>query len=378
PSKDLSGAGVAFKFAWALLRVAGIKDSQFLTSLLDLASLGTVSDVVPLTSENRILAMAGLKLINEGKRLGIKHLVEAASINGKISVNHIYFGLAPRINAAGRLEHAYKSLELLLADDAGKAKDLAAELSKINVRRRGIGTKIKEEVFSQLTDGYVENNKLVVLAGENWHPGVIGIVASQVVDRFSRPTVLVGVNEGLGRGSARSIDGFNIFELLESCRDLFLDFGGHAGAAGFEIKSENISELQKRLKEEIEQRVSFDDLKSSVVIDAEIDPAQISMGLANELEIMAPHGEGNPQPIFMSKGLKLYDMRQVGKTGNHLKLKLTDNEVILDAIGFSMGDLAEKLSHDSSYDFAYCLETNEWNGFENVQLRLVDVREAKT
>lgn len=377
PSKNLSGAGVAFKFAWALLRVAGIKDSQFLTSLLDLASLGTVSDVVPLTEENRILAMAGIRLINDRKRLGIKHLLEAASVRGKVSVNNIYFGLAPRINAAGRLEHAYKSLELMLTSDASKARSLAAELNKINVRRQGIGAKIKEQVFFQLEDGYVEKNKLVVLSGENWHPGVIGIVASQVVDRFSRPTVLVGVNDGVGRGSARSIDGFNIFELLESCRDLFLDFGGHAGAAGFEIEANNIAELKKRLQQEMDQKVSFEELRAAVVIEATIDPVRISMGLVKELEILAPHGEGNPQPVFMSRGLKLYEMRQVGKTGSHLKLKLTDNEVILDVIGFGFGDLAEKLSYDNSYDVAYKLETNEWDGFESVQLRLVDIRRAE-
>ena len=224
PSKYLSGAGVAFKFAWALLRTAGLKDSIFLTSLLDLASLGTVSDVVPLTEENRILAVGGLNLINERKRLGIKHLAEAASLYGKISVNNIYFGLAPRLNAAGRLEHASKSVDLLLSDDPVRARELAEELSRINTRRQGLGSSIKEEIFSQLSDAFVSENRLILLSGKNWHPGVIGIVASQVVDAFNRPTVLIGINDGAGRGSARSIDGLNIYEILDSCHDLFLDF----------------------------------------------------------------------------------------------------------------------------------------------------------
>ena len=377
PSKNLSGAGVAFKFAWALLRIANLKNNGFLTSLLDLASLGTVSDVVPLTAENRVLAVAGLKLINERKRLGIKQLAQAASLYGKISVKHIYFGLAPRINAAGRLEHASKSVELLLTDDALQAKTLADELHRINLRRRGIGSSIKNEVFAQLNDDYIAENKLVILSGEDWHPGVIGIVASQIVDRYLRPAILVGINDGVGRGSARSVDGLNMFELLDSCRDLFLDFGGHAGAAGFEISPENIPELKNRLREEIERAVSPEDLKPKIEIDCELEPSRISMSLIKELEVLDPHGEGNPSPVFMSRKLNLFDMRRVGTDGRHLKLKFTDGKISLDTIGFDLGSLADKLSYDKSYDIAYKLETNEWDGFETAQLLLIDVREAK-
>jgi single-stranded-DNA-specific exonuclease len=378
PSRNLSGAGVAFKFAWALLRVAGIKDSVFLTSLLDLASLGTISDVVPLTAENRTLAITGLKLINERKRLGIKHLAEVASLYGKISVNHIYFGLAPRINAAGRLEHASRSLELLLAEDGVAARALAEELNRINLQRRDIGSSIKEEVFSRLNEDYIEQNKLVVLSGENWHPGVIGIVASQVVDNFFRPTVLVGVNDGIGRGSARSVEGVNMYELLDSCRDLFLNFGGHEGAAGFEIKPGNLPELASRLKKEVEQRITLEDLRPRIAIDAELDPARISMSLIKELEALDPHGEGNPPPVFMSRKLKLFDIRRVGSNGRHLKLKLMHGEIALDTIGFAMGDLADGLSYNNDYDIAYKLESNEWSGFETAQLSLIDIRRAKS
>lgn len=377
PSKYLSGAGVAFKFAWALLRIAGVRDGEFLTSLLDLASLGTVSDVVPLNAENRILAVTGLKLINERKRVGIKCLAEAASLYGKISVNHIYFGLAPRINAAGRLEHASKSVELLLTEDSGRAKALAEELNRINLRRQDIGNLIKEEVFGKLNENYIAQNKLIILSGENWHPGVIGIVASQVVDRYFRPTVLVGINDGVGRGSARSIDNINMYELLEACRDLFLDFGGHEGAAGFEIRPENIPELKSRLKEEVDKVVSAEDLKPRIVIDAELSPSQITMSLIKELEVLDPHGEENPPPVFMSKNLNLIDMRRVGANGRHLKLKLSDGKINLDTIGFDLGNWSEKLSYSNRYDIAYKLETNEWDGFEVAQLSLVDVREAK-
>jgi len=377
PSKDLSGAGVAFKLAWALLRVAGIKDSSFLTSLLDLACLGTVSDVVPLTEENRVLAVVGLNLLNQRRRKGIQHLAQASSLKNRISVENIYFGLAPRLNAAGRLEHASKSVELLLTEQEAEARSLAQELNKINTRRRDIGGSIRQEVFSKLTDEYISQNKLVILSGQNWHPGVIGIAASQVVDRYFRPAVLVGINDGVGRGSARSIDGFNIFDLLETCRDLFLDFGGHAGAAGFEIRADDIPTLERRLQQEADRSLSTEELRPRVVVDAQLDPSLITMSLIKELEVLDPHGEGNPAPVFMSAGLSLIDARRVGSDGRHLKLKFADGDINLEAIGFDMGHMEKGLSYEHKHDIAYHLEANEWNGFETAQLSLVDVRESR-
>ena len=267
-------------------------------------------------------------------------------------------------------------MELLLTDDAEEAKKLAEELNFINARRQGIGRDIKDEVFSRLNADYVEQNKVVVLSGQNWHPGVIGIVASQVVDQYFRPAVLVGINDGIGRGSARSIEGLNMYQLLDSCRDLFLDFGGHEGAAGFEINPENVPVLEKRLRQEIERKISSEDLTPRLAIDAELEPAGINMGLIKELELLDPHGEGNPRPVFMSRGLNLYDVRRVGSDGRHLKLKFNDGDLSLDTIGFNLGELADKLSYNSKYDIAYRLEANEWNGFETAQLSLVDIREA--
>ncbi len=376
PSKYLSGAGVAFKFVWALLRTAGFKDSVFLTSLLDLASLGTLSDVVPLTEENRILAVGGLSLINERKRLGIKHLADAASLYGRISVNHIYFGLAPRLNAAGRLEHASKSVDLLLSDDPVRARELAQELSRINTRRQGLGTSIKEAIFAKIDDAFAAEKKLILLSGQNWHPGVIGIVASQVVDAFNRPTVLIGINDGVGRGSARSIDGLNIFEILDSCHDLFLDFGGHEGAAGFEIEPENIPELERRLYSRVEETIRGEDLIPTVEIDAEIAPQQITLGLIKELERLAPFGEGNPAPVFMIRGLELSDFKKVGADGKHMKAWFGRERMRLETIGFGMGS-RPNLTVGNQYDVAFNLEANEYNGFESAQLSLVDLRGAQ-
>ncbi|MBN3032591.1 MAG: single-stranded-DNA-specific exonuclease RecJ [Candidatus Saganbacteria bacterium] len=379
PSKQLSGAGVAFKFAWALFRLAGIRESDFLTSLLDLAALGTIADVVPLLGENRVLAVSGLSLIDQRKRLGLKHLAEAASLSGRISVNHIYFGLAPRLNAAGRLEHAGKSVELLLSDDPRRSGELARELGQINARRQEIGGLIRAEVFAALDEAYLKENKLIFLSGENWHPGVIGIVASQVVDAFSRPAVLVGVNGGVGRGSARSVDGLNIFSLLEACRDLFIDFGGHEGAAGFEIAADKIPELRARLKAEVAERIDPADLAPRLEVDAQLEPARITLGLVKELEVLAPHGEGNPAPAFMIKGLTLADYKKVGKDGKHLKAWFSKEGINLEAIGFGLGlsgNNSPHLSAGNYYDIVFNLECNEWNGFETAQLSLIDIRES--
>ncbi len=372
-ARELSGAGVAFKFAWGLYRTAGIQDSANLMDLFDLAGLGTIADIVPLLDENRILAIYGLKCLNQNKRLGLKCLIESASLKKKITASSVNFTLAPRINSAGRLEHASLSVELLITKDELKAHTLAVELSRLNTKRQSIGSQIQEEAFSKIDPA----ERSIILRGDSWNPGVIGIVASQIVDKFYRPAVLIGVNEGIGRGSARSIDGLNIYEALNECRDLFTDFGGHKKAAGFEVPEENIPELTRRLRETIENSLSNEDLVPVVDIESVLDPSVVNMGLASELELLDPHGEENPAPIFMSKDLKLIDMRRVGD-GSHLKTRFTDGRVTLDSIGFSMGDLAAKMKLGDTYDVAYNLEVNEYNGFESAQLNLVDVRSPGT
>ena len=376
PSQELSGAGVAFKFAWALFRLAGINDSALLMDMLDLVGLGTIADVVPLLDENRILATQGLSLINQRKRIGLRHLAEVAGLYGRISTKHVNFALAPRINAAGRLEHASLSVDLLLEEEDGRARELAEKLSKINSERQNIGGRIAEEADFELGKGDLDGTKFLMLSGSDWHPGVIGIVASKIVDKYYRPTILVGINDGEGRGSARSIDGFNIYELLERTGDLFLDFGGHEAAAGFKIKPENVPELKRRLEKEIENLIAPEELIPKAKIDAEINPNDITMGFIKELEALNPHGSANPTPIFLTRGLKLTEIRRLGSDGAHLKLKFSTQGTLLDTIGFRLGSLEERLSCGKSYDIAYSLGTNVWNGFETAELSLVDLREA--
>ncbi len=369
-ARELSGAGVAFKFAWGLYRTAGIKDSSNLMDMFDLAGLGTIADIVPLLDENRILAVYGLKSLNNCNRAGLKSLIESVGIKKKITSSSVNFAIAPRLNSAGRLEHASLSVELLITRDQLKARTLALELNRLNSKRQSIGKQIQEEVFSKIGEN---PEKSIVLCGNSWNPGVIGIVASQVVEKYYRPAVLIGLNEGIGRGSARSIDGINIFGALNECRDLFSDFGGHKKAAGFEVVEDNIPELIRRLKEIIDEMMSDEDLMPTLEIETVLDPREITMGLASELELLDPHGEDNPPPVFASYGLKLIDMRRVGD-GSHLKARFTDGKVTLDSIGFSLGGMAPKLTLGDNYDLAYNLEVNEFNGFESAQLNVVDIR----
>lgn len=370
-SRDLSGAGVAFKFAWGLFRAFGINDSKDLTAMLDLAGLGTIADIVPLIDENRVLAVHGLKALNERKRAGLRALMDVARVNGKLTADSIGFMISPRINAAGRIEHASLSVELLTTEDQNRIRELAGILDKINSKRQDIGSQIKEDVFSRIAG---IPPKLIVLEGKDWHPGVIGIVASKVVDQFCRPAILIGVTDGVGRGSARSIDGLDIYSVLEECRDLFLDFGGHKKAAGFEIEKDKIPEFKKRVIDIVDERLTSEDLKPRLLIDTELNPGQINISLAMELQSLDPFGEGNPEPLLMTRNLKLIEQRRVGD-GSHIKARFTDGKVTLDSIGFRLGDMSESLKLGNKYDIVYCLRLNEYNGIGSAQLNLVDIRD---
>lgn len=375
PSRDLAGAGVAFKFVWALLRAAGFKDSSDIKEFLDLVALGTVADVVPLTGENRILAVSGIKLLNEKKRAGVKHLFNAAKLSGDVTARNISFMLAPRLNAPGRLKHADLSLKLLLEDDPQKAKNIADEINFVNSERQQIGTLIGEDVFSRINDP--ENTKLIMLSGKNWHPGVIGIVASRISERYNRPSILISDSGRVCRGSARSIEGFDIYKLLLSCKDIFSDFGGHKDAAGFEMPSDSIEELKKRLSREIEGSFTFDELMPKTKIDVELEPENISCELAREIETLAPFGQGNPSPVFMTRAMQVRSCARVGAKKSHLKLMLSRGGISLDAIGFGLGEFADEVPVDEKVDIAYNISVNEWDGFVLPQAQIVDIRRTQ-
>ena len=374
-SKNLAGAGVAFKFVWAVFKEAGIKDTALIKEYLDLAALGTVADVVPLTEENRVITVAGMKVINENKRVGINQLISASGLKGSINSHKISFMLAPRLNSPGRLEHAGLSLELLLENDTSKASDIAARINKVNSQRQEIGSLIGEEALSAVKD--YENKKILVLSSKGWHPGVIGIVASKICQKFNRPAILIGIHDDKCRGSARSIEGCDVYSLLASCSDLFTDFGGHKDAAGFEMKAENIDKLKERLSKEVDSQISIDTLAAKTRIDCELDSKDICLTLAKEMANLEPFGQGNPHPVLMSKGLKVVSKKAVGASKKHLKLKLTDGKLLFESIGFGIGDLWEKIGLNSSFDFAYSLKINDWSGFDEPELELIDIRRQK-
>ncbi|OGC08176.1 single-stranded-DNA-specific exonuclease RecJ [candidate division WOR-1 bacterium RIFOXYD2_FULL_36_8] len=374
PSRDLSGAGVAFKFAWALLRIMGETKSDFLTQLLDLAALGTIADVVPLTNENRIIAKKGLSILRERKRIGTKILADVSGLKPEISIRDVNFGLAPRLNAAGRLKHASLAVNLLISKTIAEAETLAKELNKANLKRQGIGDLMNNEILQKIKNNNLESEKIIVVSGESWHPGVIGITASKIVDKYYRPVILISVNQGTGRGSARSIDNFNIFKLLESCKELFVDFGGHEAAAGFVILPENIPILKDKIyKEVFNLKIEYD---PKINIETTILPEQITLSLIEELKLLGPHGQANPIPVFSSHNLKIREGKVVGSNENHLKLKLSNGKTNLEAIGFGFGKMKETIDFNLSHDFAYLLESNEWNGIESAQLNLVDVKHS--
>ncbi len=370
PSKSLAGVGVAFKFVWALLRQAKIKDNLFLTDLLDLVTLGTIADVVPLTEENRVLSSAGLKILNKKKRLGIKHLVEAARVSGDVTIRHVNFAIAPRINAAGRLEHASISLNLLTAQSPDEAQSIAEQLNSINKDRQNIGSKIFDEAVAKIELEKLDDKKVLVLKGDNWHPGVIGIVASKLADKYYRPAILIGSKGEVGRGSARSVDEINIYQILLECQDLFTSFGGHACAAGFEINLDDYDSFCKTIEKKADQFLTPDKLKPHIIIDGNLQTENLTLNLAKEIDLLAPFGEGNEIPIFISKEMKLEELKKVGSNGLHLKARFNG----IDTIGFGLGHLVESLSLSKRYDLLYNLECNEWNGFERVQLKLIDIK----
>lgn len=372
PSKDLSGAGVAFKLIWALFRGSGISDSVPIKEFLDLAALGTVADIVPLVEENRILAVCGMKVLNEKKRIGVKHLFDAAGITKELNTKTISFMIAPRLNAPGRLKSASLSMELLLENDSSKAQTIAQEINRINIERQQIGNLIGEEVLQKIENA--SDKKLLLLSGKKWHPGVIGIVASRLVEKFNRPAILISEEEKFCRGSARGVEDFNIYEFLSSCRDLFIDFGGHKEAAGFEILPENIKILEERLSEKIEGALTKENLVPKTKIDIELACDDINMDLASELKILEPFGQANPNPIFMSKKLKIVNGKKVGSTGNHLKVKFSSGKAYIDSIGFGMGDFEKELDDINEVDVLYNLSVNEWNGNLSTQMELIDLK----
>lgn len=374
PFKELAGAGVAFKLACALL-VKGENLGEFSKGwekwLLDLVALGTVCDVVPLQGENRVLVKYGLKVIEKTKRAGLKALINSAGITGKnISAHNLGFHLGPRLNASGRMEHANLSLELLLTEDTVDAERMATNLSKLNKERQDITSRILGEVEALLKDQL--DKKVHLLRSKDWPSGIVGIVASRLVESCGRPVLLMEEGESESKGSARSIDGFDITKALEGCKDILVKFGGHKRAAGFTVKNEHFLLLEEKLLEIADGVIKETDLISEIQVDLEISPEKLDSKFRETLLLMEPFGHGNEKPIFLMKNVEAINPTLVGQEKNHLKLKIGDKDSVISGIAFNF---SESIKNGQKIDVVCFLNENEWNGKVNLEARILDIKQ---
>jgi single-stranded-DNA-specific exonuclease len=375
PTKDLSGVGVAFKLAQALLRVNArvpLKNPSPISedALLDLVALGTVADLVPLTAENRALVQRGIARLRASERPGIQALIRHAALKPElIDAGHIGFTLAPRLNAAGRLEHALMAYDLLTTIYPDEAEALAQKLEETNRERQrltsDLTTRARERVAAR-----AETDALLFVTDPEFLEGIVGLIASRLVDEFYRPAIAVHRGETASRGSARSINEFNIVAALDACRDLLVRHGGHAMAAGFTVRNENLPALEERLREIAARQLSPTELAPTLAVDAEVALSEMNWALQKSLEQLAPFGYGNREPIFVSRNVLVREARLVGT--EHLKLLLSDGQVVWDAIAFRQGSWLGSLPQ--RIDVAYQLDARTWNGETRLQLNVKDLK----
>jgi single-stranded-DNA-specific exonuclease len=366
PLSNLSGSGIAFKFAQAL-EIMFHGSCQMSNSLLDLAAIGTIADVIPITGENRILVREGLRLIENGVRQGLRALKRISGIDEKeMKSGLLPFTVIPRINAAGRTSDATDVVRLLLTDSEDEAIALSSWLDRLNTERQKIEEKIYQEALHKLSREGARS--AIVLSSEGWHPGIIGIVASKIVETFYRPAFIISIEGHTAIGSARSIPPFNIYEGLAGCKEILTGFGGHKQAAGFRLNSDDISSFDKRINRIVEESLMEHDLTPALEIDADVNLSHINFNLMKELKLLEPFGLGNPVPLLGSKGLEVFYPRVVGN--NHLKMKLRQRAQSLDAIGFEMGSLFERLDVSTMIDAVFTPVINEWEGGRCLQLNL--------
>ena len=372
PYKELSGCGVGFKLIQAYCQKFKIPFVKIIP-YLDLLVVSIAADIVPITGENRILAHYGLQQLNENPRIGLKALMEVSDRDKSFTISDVIFGLAPRINAAGRIEHGVKAVELMVQEDIELAKEKAQTVNQHNLKRRELDQSITEEALQMIVTGA----KSTVVFHPDWHKGVVGIVASRLIESYYRPTIVLTENNGKLVGSARSVKGFDVYDAIDACSEYVEQFGGHKYAAGLTLKKENLEVFTAKFESIVADTIKEEMLIPQVSIDAVLNISDIDHKLYRILKQMAPFGPGNMSPIFMSK--QVVDRgygRKIGKEQTHLKLSVTDTNrsQFLDCIGFGMADKFELIKGGQQFDIAYALEENEWNGNVNLQLRLKDIR----
>ena len=371
PFNQLAGVGVVFKLIQAISIKLNLDEKEYL-KYLDIVCIGTISDIVPLVDENRVIARLGLKLVNQTRNIGLKALLEVVGFN-EIDSTAISFGVAPRINACGRMGHEQIALDLFLSKDYENAKKLAIKLNEYNIERQTIEKKIFDEATEKI-EKEEKNNACIIVGGEGWHHGIIGIVASKVTDMYFKPSILICFEENIGKGSGRSIPGFDLHEALMKCCDELEKFGGHAMAVGVTVARDKFDEFKAKL-EEYAKQCDIDKIVPIINIDSEIQLKNIDIDSVRSLKMLEPFGEANKTPLFLFKNLKINSIRALSE-GKHLKLTLKEDNFMINAIGFNMGDLSEKYLLDDKVDVVGSLEINSFNGNESIQIVMKDLRKS--
>jgi len=367
PFTELAGVGVAFKLLQALFQ--GLGNEKQLDELMDLVALGTVADMMPLLGENRYLVKQGLELINSSPRLGIREILAQSGlpVGGVVSEN-ISWVIAPRLNTASRLDHALPSYELLMTDSPQKAQNLAMWLEKKNAERQRITTRATVQAREQVISEGITT--LLMVGGADYPAGIAGLVASRLTEEFYRPAIVVRVGKMTSSGSCRSIPEFNIIFALNQCSSLFTQFGGHAQAAGFVMPTRNLPQLHKTLSELAETQLAGVDLRPRLDIDAEVSLSDIAGDMFRAIQQLAPFGQGNPSPAFLSRRVQVVDSRTMGTNGEHLRLKIKQGDMVWDGVAFGMGEHLAQMARP--IDIVYNLEIDRWGGNETLRLNLLD------
>jgi single-stranded-DNA-specific exonuclease len=379
PFKELSGAGIGFKLVQAL--EITIKSGTPIEEWLDLVTLSIAADIVPMIGENRILAYYGLKQINMAPRMGVKALVNNPKnggdhlVNKEITITDLVFTVAPRINAAGRIDHGKKAVELLTTVNQVDIADVLQHLNEQNTTRRELDKLMTEEALAMIeASEKLRNSKSTLLFKKHWHKGVVGIVASRVIERYYRPTIILTESNGKATGSARSVKNFDVHEAISSCADLLDQFGGHMYAAGMTLPLENVDEFQKRFEEYCSANLTEEQMQEEIEIDLELEPSEITPKFYRILKQFAPFGPGNMAPLFLTKSL-MDDGNSKLVGGNHLKMRLNKpNQPYFDAIAFNKGNHLKAVEKRIPIDVCYALDENHWNGKVTLQWMVKDIK----
>lgn len=376
PYKELCGCGVGFKLMTALSNKLGLPDAAYL-EYLDLVATAIAADIVPMTGENRVLAFYGLQKVNENPCAGIKALMQLAGVQKQMHITNLVFVIAPRINAAGRMDDARKAVQLFIEKDYTQALAFAEMLHSDNVDRREADTSITEEAMALLAgDPQSANRKTTVVFQEHWHKGVVGIVASRLIETYYRPTIVLTRSGDYVAGSARSVAGFNLYEAIHACREHLLGYGGHFAAAGMTLLPENVQAFADAFETEVSRLITDEQLVPEIIIDAEIRFTEITKSFFSILSQMEPFGPENMRPVFIARKVTDTGFSKIVKE-QHIRFVLKQNNITLTGIGFNMADKFSLIQSQQPLDIVFTIDENEWNGEKNLQLKMIDLRIAE-